>query len=135
MLPSNGASVMFDRLRIWFKSRFSASSTPKHTAVRKTGSFKAATGQPVRRSARRDVPRPKPDFVDVDPHFAGEIEDNGPGKNVLIRNKYVREDTGTHETLKILDDSLLEDDDEDGIDPYNTGEFDRSRNWDKRFRN
>ena len=46
----------------------------------------------------------------------------------------MRENTGTHETLKILDDSLVDDDEEAGIDPYNTGEFDRSRNWDKRFR-
>jgi hypothetical protein len=65
------------------------------------------------------------------PHIAGTIEDNGPGKNVLVRNKFVREDTGTHETLKILDDSML-DTQEEGIDPYNTGRFDRSRNWDKR---
>ena len=42
--------------------------------------------------------------VDDESSFSGSIEDGGPGKNVLIRNKYVREDTGTHETLKILDD-------------------------------
>ena len=59
-------------------------------------------------------------------------EDLGPGKNVLIRNRFVREDTGTHETLKILDDSMIETDEETGFDPYNTGNFDRSRNWDKR---
>ena len=66
--------------------------------------------------------------------FAGEVEgkiiDGGPGKNVLIRNKYVREDTGNHDTLKIVDDSLLKSNDEDGIDPYNTGRFDRSKSWD-----
>jgi hypothetical protein len=66
--------------------------------------------------------------------FAGEVEgkivDGGPGKNVLIRNKYLREDTGTHDTLIIVDDSLLKSTDEDGIDPYNTGRFDRSRSWD-----
>lgn len=56
-------------------------------------------------------------------------------ENVLIRNKYQREDTGTHETLKIVDDSLVDTGEETGIDPYNTGNFDRSRNWDKRFRN
>jgi hypothetical protein len=126
---------MFDRLRIWFKSRFSAKSAPRHAAMQKTGSFKAPTQRPARRPANSNVPRPKPEFVEVDASLSGEIENNGPGKNVLIRNKYVREDTGTHETLTILDDSLLEDDDSDGIDPYNTGEFDRSRNWDKRFRN
>ena len=50
------------------------------------------------------------------------------------RSKYVREDTGTHETLKILDESLVGSTDDDGFDPYNTGGFDRSRNWDRRFR-
>ena len=62
----------------------------------------------------------------------GRDDDLGPGKNVLIRNRFVREDTGTHETLKILDDSMIETDEEPGFDPYNTGNFDRSRNWDKR---
>jgi hypothetical protein len=64
--------------------------------------------------------------------IGGRIEGNGPGKNVLIRNRYVREDTGTHETLKILDDSIIDTEEEEGIDPYNTGQFDRSKNWDKR---
>jgi hypothetical protein len=74
-----------------------------------------------------------PEFVEADEVLAGHIESNGPGKNVLIRSKFVREDTGTHETLKILDDSLVDSGAETGIDPYNTGGFDRSRNWDKRF--
>ncbi len=65
----------------------------------------------------------------------GHIEDRGPGKNVLIRNKYIREDTGTHETLKIVDELLDEDKATgEGIDPYNTGRFDRSKTWDKRSR-
>mgnify|MGYP000163898234 FL=1 len=51
---------------------------------------------------------------------------------MLIRNKYVREDSGTHDSLKILDDSMLDTEEEVGFDPYNTGQFDRSRNWDKR---
>ena len=76
-----------------------------------------------------------PEYVDLDPHLHGQIVDNGPGKNVLIRNKFVREDSGTHENLKILDDSMIDTEEEVGIDPYNTGEFDRSKNWDKRFRN
>ena len=50
----------------------------------------------------------------------------------VLRNKYLREDSGTHETLKILDDSIIETEEEEGIDPYNTGQFDRSRNWDRR---
>ena len=52
----------------------------------------------------------------------------------LIRKKFVREDTGTHETLTILDDSIVDSGEETGIDPYNTGEFDRSKNWEKHLR-
>ncbi|MGI9233827.1 MAG: hypothetical protein ACR2RD_09380 [Woeseiaceae bacterium] len=77
---------------------------------------------------------PEPDLVDVDPEVHGSIESNGPGKNVFIRNRFVREETGTHETLKILDDSMIETGEETGLDPYNTGGFDRSKNWDQRFR-
>ena len=98
--------------------------------MRTTGSFQKAPPPP----SKKKVPRPTPEFVDVDPSVHGRIEDRGPGKNVLIRNKYVREDTGTHETLKIVDDSLLETDEESGADPYNTGRFDRSKSWDS-FRN
>lgn len=66
---------------------------------------------------------------------SSRITDGGPGKNVLIRNKQVREDTGTHDTLKILDHSVLEPDEELGIDPYNTGRFDRAKSWEgARFR-
>lgn len=86
---------------------------------------------PVRQAKK--VPRPTPEFVETDENLADEIENNGPGKNVLIRNKYVREDTGTHETLTILDDSLVDSGEETGLDPYNTGGFDRSKNWDRRF--
>lgn len=95
---------------------------------------------PVRKAPppRRERPTPRAtemDVVEIDTEVSGQIESIGPGKNVLIRNKYQREDSGTHETLKIVDDDLLKSDDEAGIDPYNTGNFDRSRNWDKRFRN
>ncbi|MDH5456674.1 MAG: hypothetical protein OEY37_11415, partial [Gammaproteobacteria bacterium] len=82
---------------------------------------------------QQKVPRRNPEFVDADKDLSGEIESIGPGKNVLIRNKFVREDTGTHETLKILDDSLVDSGEEPGLDPYNTGGFDRSKNWDRRF--
>jgi hypothetical protein len=102
--------------------------------LRQTGSHLRYTGghtTPRSSPVGQAVPKRQPEYVDLDPHIAGTIEDNGPGKNVLVRNKFVREDTGTHETLKILDDSML-DTQEEGIDPYNTGRFDRSRNWDKR---
>lgn len=73
-----------------------------------------------------------------DLHFeaeiGGRIEEAGPGKNVLVRNKYIREDSGTHDNLKIIDPDSLEIKEDDGIDPYNTGRFDRSQSWNSRFR-
>ncbi len=96
---------------------------------------------PVKRKARAQTKPPPaalnpgaPEVVPADSDEEDHIETVGPGKNVLIRNKYVREETGTYETLKIVDDSLVDSGEETGIDPYNTGDFDRSKNWDKRFR-
>jgi len=77
---------------------------------------------------------PAAEIVEIEPSVEGKIETQGPGKNVLIRNRYVREDTGTHEKLKILDDSIVDSGEETGMDPYNTGKFDRSKKWDQRFR-
>ncbi len=85
----------------------------------------------VRRSGPVEVHAPLPvpeNTVDTAPF---EPDDS---RESLIRNKYLREDTGTHETLKILDDSLLDSGEEEGFDPYNTGDFDRSRNWERRFK-
>ena len=89
---------------------------------------------PKKTPVKQAVPRSQPEYVEFDSKVDGQIDDAGPGKNVLRRNKYIREDTGTHETLSILDESVENRTDEEGIDPYNTGQFDRSRTWDKRFR-
>lgn len=82
------------------------------------------------RPARETRKERMPEVVDFVADLGGEVEDAGPGKNVLVRNKYVREEAGTHEMLKILDDSLSDTEFEDGADPYNTGRFDRSKSWD-----
>ena len=95
--------------------------------VTRTGSFPAQS----RPYTKAQQSRPR---LSEEDKLDGKIESLGRGKNVLIRNKIVREDTGTHDTLKILDDSLVDSGEETGIDPYNTGEFDRSRHWDTRFR-
>ncbi|HEX2139084.1 MAG TPA: hypothetical protein VHG33_05170 [Woeseiaceae bacterium] len=87
---------------------------------------------PAARAPRAIPPTPQP--VPFTAEVSGTIVDGGPGKNVFVRNRYVREDSGTHETLKILDDSLLQAEEEAGIDPYNTGRFDRAKSWDVRFR-
>lgn len=126
----------------WLASRISPRKASSDSALRRTGAHLRQTGSHLHRSSGhtisrsanppKAVPARQPEYVELDPHIEGRIEDSGPGKNVLIRNKYLREDTGTHETLKILDDSIIDTDEEAGLDPYNTGQFDRSKNWDRR---
>jgi len=120
---------MFERLKNWLKTRSSDEESTPTQDLQATGAHAAAP----RVRPQQKVPRPDPEYVAADEDLSGEVESNGPGKNVLIRNKFVREDTGTHETLKIIDDSIVDTGEEAGIDPYNTGEFDRSKNWDRRF--
>lgn len=127
--------LMLGKLKDWFSKRRSAETPPQTAAPPKRPAPSsprpsAATGPST---ATKKVPRPAPEFVEASEDLSGDIESVGPGKNVLIRNKFLREDTGTHETLKILDDSIVDSGEETGIDPYNTGGFDRSKNWDKRF--
>jgi hypothetical protein len=119
----------------WLTSKISPRKASQDSVHRPANPDLRSTGGhtiPRAGKPKQAVPGRQPEYVDIDPHVEGEIEDRGPGKNVLIRNKYVREDTGTHETLKILDDSIIDTEEEEGIDPYNTGGFDRSRNWDRR---
>lgn len=48
-------------------------------------------------------------------------------------NRQVREDADNHETLSIVDDSMTDSGEEMGFDPYNTGQFDRTKNWERHF--
>ena len=119
----------------WLSSKISPRKASRKSApLSATGKLYRTGGHTIERSSkpRQAVPGRQPEFVNIDSRVEGRVEDRGPGKTVLIRNKYVREDSGTHETLKILDDSIIETEEEEGIDPYNTGQFDRSRNWDRR---
>ena len=133
---------MINRLTKWITSNIPFRKEPKRpnlvqaAQLRQTGSLniQPKRSTPKRSTPKQAVPRRQPEYVDLDPRIKGRIEDNGPGKNVLIRNKYVREDTGTHETLTIIDDSMIDTEEAEGIDPYNTGQFDRSRHWDKRLK-
>ena len=99
--------------------------------LRQTGIRPKPKARPIRRGQQAGN-KAAPNTVNLDTELQGRIEDGGSGKNVLIRNKYVREDTGTHDSLKIVDDSLIETGEETGFDPYNTGRFDRARNWNSR---
>jgi hypothetical protein len=114
----------------WLAAKISPQEASPQRGEKQTGQRIIAKKAPVKQA----VPRSQPEYVEFDSKVDGQIDDAGPGKNVLKRNKYIREDTGTHETLSILDESAQTNTDEDGIDPYNTGQFDRSKTWDKRFR-
>lgn len=116
-----------------FLNWFSRKTSPRK-ATQQPRSQTGARPRPVPDTHSREARPARPDVVELDPHLDGKIEENGPGKNVLIRNRYLREDTGTHDTLQILDDSVLDTGEETGFDPYNTGRFDRSKNWDRRSR-
>jgi len=121
---------MIKRLKNWLKDRFSSAEPATSEALRQSGYY-----QGHQQTAANDPDEElTPEFVEVDPQLHAEVESLGPGKNVLVRNRFVREDTGTHETLKILDDSAVDSGEAAGLDPYNTGSFDRSKNWDQRFR-
>jgi hypothetical protein len=117
----------------WLADKISPEAKSPRADLSRTGQH-AVKKKPAK-PAKQAVPRSQPEYIDFDSSVDGEIDSVGPGKNVLRRKKYVREDTGTHESLSILDGAIEDDrSDEDGIDPYNTGQFDRSKNWDKRFR-
>lgn len=118
-----------ETLKNWFKDRFPAPK-PAPQELRKTGRIPVARVRPPAKAAATAGA----EVVNIEPDLEGRIESLGPGKNVLIRNRLVREETGTHDTLKIVDDSIIDTGEETGIDPYNTGGFDRSRKWDQRFR-
>ena len=117
----------------WLADKVSPEKPAPRVDLTKTGHYQSP--QPKKPAAKQAVPRSQPEYVEFDSSVDGRIDSAGPGKNVLRRSKYVREDEGTHESLSIVDESLETDSgDEGGIDPYNTGQFDRSKNWDKRFR-
>ena len=112
------------------------------------GDAASDTGRPADRSRRvsayaalhaRATPAPlpgrQPDVRKLGATFKGRIENAGPGKNVLVSNADAVDDTGAREMLKLFDDVPLDPNEPLGIDPYNSGEFDRSRHWDTRFRN
>jgi len=119
----------------WLADKISPRKTSPKITRNRPGVRRPVPRATAATQARRSQPSPTSDYVEFDASIDGKIDDAGPGKNVWRRNKYVREDTGTHDTLCILGEApITESNDQDGIDPYNTGRFDRSKNWDKRFR-
>ena len=111
---------MLNKLKNLLKPRSSGDVKRSPADLNRSGMHRSPNPAASKPAAPKPaVPRPTPDYVDPDEGMSGQIDSLGPGKNVLIRNRYVREDTGTHETLKILDDDLVDSGEEAGIDPYN----------------
>ena len=82
--------------------------------------------------------------VEFDANVPGEVETDDTGKNILIRDEDVVDDTSE---LRLLEDSLPDDSEPEesgdaaGVDPYNSGKFDvsevrrmKSRAWKARRR-
>ena len=120
--------AMLTRLINWFRGETEPEAPPATQVRRRTAAHSAVHFE------KREPNSPVKDYPDREPPLDGQIEDQGPGKNVLVGKTYIREDTGSYETLKIVDDSVEAEPEIDGIDPYNSGQFDRSRHWDRRFR-
>ncbi len=121
---------MLRRLVNWFRKQPETHGTSPVDPLRRTG----AHALPGSAGSSAAVPLDQPESAEPEPDDAGGHDRDDDDRRTPRRSKYIREDSGTHETLKIIDDSLTEANDEDGIDPYNTGRFNRSRNWDKRSR-
>lgn len=74
------------------------------------------------------------DEVDADTELGSKIIDGGPGKNILVTNRNLRDNSGVFASLSIVDADNGAAAAGDGFDPYNTGRFDRSANWSKHAR-
>ncbi|MEM9404090.1 MAG: hypothetical protein AAGA44_16595 [Pseudomonadota bacterium] len=80
------------------------------------------------------TPQPPAERFDEDSELGYTIEDGGPGKNILSRHRTLRSETGTHESLTLVDADKDDTGGGSGFDPYNTGQFDRSKNWTRHTR-
>ncbi|MBT8092649.1 MAG: hypothetical protein KJN77_06400 [Gammaproteobacteria bacterium] len=109
----------------WFKNRFGRAQPPP----RATGSYRQRVVE-----AGRKTNEPAAEKIDLEPRVHGSIETIGPGKNVYVRSERVDEGTGSHDALELVDEPSLDSDDADGVDPYNTGRFDRPGKWNSRSR-
>lgn len=132
--PDLGEAERMQRLIEWLGNLVSPEqAAPAKPSLRVTQSLQRQAQVRRRTEALTEM---EPAAPPAELYTAGgsRIEDGGPGKNILSQPKFVREETGTHETLKIVDSDLIDTGEEAGFDPYNTGRFDRSANWGKNRR-
>ena len=120
---------MIKRLLTSLQRKLKIGQSMKDADLRQTEARIASGKQPP---TKKTPARAQPETLEFPPGNPGSVSDGGAEKNVSMRSRYIREETGTHETLKIVDDSVFEtDDDESHFDPYNTGQFDRSNSWNR----
>ncbi|HWM28587.1 MAG TPA: hypothetical protein VNQ14_09020 [Woeseiaceae bacterium] len=133
---SNYAAMKFQRFLRWLGAKLFQQEAAAEPDFQQTGvRVRPPHARPGEtRAAETLTPDTRPEMVKFRAELGGQISDGGPGKNVLVRSKFVREESGTHDNLKILDGALFEEEEEDGIDPYNTGRFDRAKSWEFRSR-
>lgn len=121
---------MFKQWINWLKGDAASDPVNSPQQRRRVSAHAALHARSVPAKARTE----NPDNHEIGPTFEGRIENVGPGKNVLISDADEIDDTGARETLRQFDDAPLDPREPRGIDPYNSGQFDRSKNWDTRFR-
>jgi hypothetical protein len=121
---------MIKRLMNWLTGNTTPDDGRRAQQRRRVAAYAALHARATPAPALRQQAEPG----ELGPTFDGRIESAGPGKNVLVSNGDAVDDTGAREMLKLFDDVPLDPGEPAGIDPYNTGEFDRSRTWDTRFR-
>jgi len=110
---------MLATLKNWFKDKTPTDESDSANRTNGTGRYRVAQ-KSIKKPDKAAAPR--------------HAQNTNAIKKTAPRAKYVREETSTHETLTIIDSSLMDEEEENGIDPYNTGGFDRSKNWNNRFR-
>ena len=121
---------MLDIIRKWFTAS-GEDTTPRAAPPKK---IVRKTVVKVKPTGPHPAPASRPVTSVTEQLFLDDDENLGPGKVVLAHRPIYQLETGSYETLRIVDSSDDGDDNGGGIDPYNTGSFDRSRNWDKQFR-
>lgn len=106
----------------WFKNRVGATQPPPRAS--NSYSYRQHSVE-----SDRKANEPAAEKIDLDSRLHGSIETIGPGKNVYVRSEYIDEETGNDDSLELVDEPSLDSDDADGVDPYNTGRFDRASKW------